>query len=97
MVITQIFGHAGRAADEQRDELAPPHVEHRAYSRLAPLVSLPHGQPAAEGPPSPWADLNCSESGALPSPAMRLHTKVQGLPGSGWAILRLAGGDNVVA
>jgi hypothetical protein len=42
MVFTQIFGHAGRAADEQRDELAPPHVEHRAYSRLAPLARISH-------------------------------------------------------
>jgi hypothetical protein len=43
----------GRAA-EQCDEFAASHVEHRASSRLAPLVSLPQAQPAAEGPASPW-------------------------------------------
>jgi hypothetical protein len=39
----------GSSAGEQRDELAPSHIEHRASSRLAPPVSLPHAQPAAEG------------------------------------------------
>src|SRR3984893_1585657 len=39
---------------ESEDDLAPPSVEHRASSRLAPPASLPHAQPAAEGPASPW-------------------------------------------
>src|SRR5262249_40423606 len=43
-----------RAADE-RDELAPPQVEHQTAPALAlPPVSLSQRQPAAESPASPW-------------------------------------------
>ena len=49
--ITGIAGCCARAADE-RDELAPPHVEHGTCSlqlwRQARAVSLLHTQPAAE-------------------------------------------------
>src|SRR5262249_14054436 len=42
-------------ATEQGNELPPSHVEHQAAPALAsPLVSLPHPQPAAESPASPW-------------------------------------------
>src|SRR6516165_10695152 len=53
-------------AAQKRDEVAPPHAEHRASSprqippgggyqqARAPAVGLPHAQPAAERPASPW-------------------------------------------
>src|SRR5262249_50700120 len=44
-----------RRAAEQRDEPSPPQIEHQAAPALvSPLVSLPHRQPAAESPASPW-------------------------------------------
>src|SRR5262249_41133594 len=45
----------GRPA-EQRDEPSPPQIEHLAapLPSASPLVSLPHRQPAAESPTSPW-------------------------------------------
>jgi len=52
----------GYTAAEQRDELAPSHVGHGPSSRPGmdhqqstdPSVGLPHAQPAAERPASPW-------------------------------------------
>src|SRR6516164_2599668 len=41
-------------AAEQRDEIAAPHAEHRASSPGVGHRYLPHAQPGAEGPASPW-------------------------------------------
>src|SRR5262249_59855743 len=43
-----------QSAAQKHDEVAPPHVSHRASSGLASPAALPHPPPAAEEPASPW-------------------------------------------
>src|SRR5215467_5138759 len=44
-----------RCTAEKGDEPSPSRVEHQtAPALVSPLVSLPHPQPAAESPASPW-------------------------------------------
>src|SRR5262249_32359831 len=50
-----------RGCHAAKDEPSPPQIEHQAALALAsPLVSLPHRQPAAESPTSPWGSPELS-------------------------------------
>src|SRR5262245_35917501 len=49
---------SGRSTAKERDEIAPTHVEHGAHSSHLAEYALSRQA-------SPWADLNCSESGPM--------------------------------